>query len=150
MSLQLTPVLLMPALHRLVKTCAVLSQGWYPSAHSTINNSGPGVDNNPMTLGQCTWFAWYWRAANGNPLPGGGTLGHARTLGFCSGGLWLPGRPYSRSWRRLPDYCWMVWSRWYCYECVNADGSIVVREMNLDSRGIGTLTEGYYPGQLRR
>ena len=79
----------------------VLSQGWYPSAHSTINNSGPGVDNNPMTLGQCTWFAWYWRAANGNPLPGGGTLGHARTLGFCSGGLWLPGRPYSRSWRRL-------------------------------------------------
>lgn len=28
---------------------------------------------------------------------------------------------------------------------VNPDGSIKVREMNLDSRGVGTLTEGIIP-----
>ena len=28
---------------------------------------------------------------------------------------------------------------------VNSDGSLLVREMNLDSRGAGTLTEGIIP-----
>ena len=122
----------------------VLSQGWYPSAHSTINNSGPGVDNNPMTLGQCTWFAWYWRAANGNPLPGGGTLGHARTWASVAAA-------YGFRVDHIPEAgaVFQTTAGWYGHVgivmSVNADGSIVVREMNLDSRGIGTLTEGTIP-----
>lgn len=122
----------------------VLSQGWYPASHPTINKSGPGIDNNPMTLGQCTWFAWYWRAANSNPLPGGGTLGHARTWASVAAayGFRVDRNPE-------PGAVFQTTTGWYGHVGivmdVYADGSILVREMNLDSRGIGTLTEGVIP-----
>ena len=122
----------------------VLSQGWSPTAHPSINNGGPGIDNNPMTPGQCTWFAWYWRAANGNPLPGGATLGHARTWAYMASanGFRVDHTP-------APGAVFQTTSGWYGHVGividVYADGSLLVREMNLDSRGIGTLTEGIIP-----
>lgn len=122
----------------------VLSQGRNPGNHPTINNSGPGVDNNPMVRGQCTWYAWYWRAANGNPLPGGAYLSHAR--------YWA-GRASSAGYRvdHTPSVgaVFQTNAGYYGHVgiviAINGDGSIVVREMNLDNRGIGTLTEGTIP-----
>lgn len=122
----------------------VLSRGLSPSAHATINNGGAGVDGNPMTRGQCTWFAWYWRAANGNPLPGGGYLGHARTWAARAAAA-----GYSVDRNPRPGDVFQTTAGYYGHVgivlSVNGDGSLLVREMNLDSRGVGTLTEGIIP-----
>lgn len=122
----------------------VLSQGRNPSAHATINNSGVGVDDNPMVRGQCTWYAWYWRAVNGNPLPGSGYLGNAK--------YWAA-RAAARGFRvdHTPSVgaVFQTTAGYYGHVGIvigiNADGSLLVREMNLDNRGIGTLTEGVIP-----
>lgn len=122
----------------------VLSQGRNPSAHPTINNSGPGVDGNPMVRGQCTWYAWYWRAANGNPLPGGGYLSHARYWASraAAAGFRVDHTPsVGAVFQTTAGYYGHVG----IVIAINGDGSLLVREMNLDNRGIGTLTEGIIP-----
>lgn len=118
----------------------VLSRG----AYSDYFSNPVGINGNPMTRGQCTWFAWYWRAVNGNPLPGGATLGHARTWAV---------RAAAMGYRvdNIPEYgaVFQTTSGYYGHVGivinVNSDGSLLVQEMNLDSRGAGTLTQGIIP-----
>lgn len=118
----------------------VLSRGLYPAAYSDPR----GTSENPMTRGQCTWFAWYWRAVNGNPLPGGGYLGHAYSWAY---------RAAARGYRvdRIPEpgAVFQTTAGYYGHVgiviAVNSDGSLLVQEMNLDSLGIGTVTEGIIP-----
>lgn len=83
---------------------------------------------NPGTPGQCTWFAWWWRANNPNSLgrlPGG--LGHAYS--------WA-GSLANRGVSRTPAVGAVFQTNlgWYGHvgvvTAVNPDGSIVVREMN--------------------
>lgn len=122
----------------------VLSRGLSPTAHSTINNGGAGVDGNPMTRGQCTWFAWYWRAAHGNPLPGGGYLSHARYWASRAAAA-----GYSVDHNPRAGDVFQTTAGYYGHVGivlqVNGDGSLLVQEMNLDNRGVGTLTEGIIP-----
>lgn len=127
----------------------VLSQGRNPSAHPSINNGGVGVDNNPMVRGQCTWFAWYWRAINGRPLPGGGYLSHARYWASraASAGYAVDHNPeVGAVFQTTAGYYGHVG----IVVAINVDGSLTVREMNLDNRGIGTLTEGIIPASAVR
>lgn len=113
-------------------------------AYNPMYNNAAGINGNPMVRGQCTWFAWYWRAANGRPLPGGATLGHAR--------YWAS-RAAAMGYRvdKIPEYgaVFQTTAGYYGHVGIvtglNADGSINVREMNLDSRGVGTLTDGTIP-----
>lgn len=123
----------------------VVAQG----AYNGIYNNPAGINGNPMIRGQCTWYAWYWRATEGaamglRVMPGGATLGHARywatqasRLGFAVDRTPSVGAVFQTT------------SGYYGHVgivlAVNADGSIKVREMNLDSRGVGTLTEGIIP-----
>ena len=127
----------------------VLSQGRSPTQHPSINNSGPGVENNPMIRGQCTWYAWYWRAANGRPLPGGGYLSHARywAARAANAGYAVDRNPeVGAVFQTTAGYYGHVG----IVVAINVDGSLVVREMNLDNRGIGTLTEGIIPASAVR
>lgn len=118
----------------------VISRG----AWADIYDNPAGINGNPMTRGQCTWYAWYWRAAYGNPLPGGATLGHARTWAYQAArlGYAVDNTP------RAGDV-FQTTAGYYGHVgivlSVNPDGSLFVREMNLDSRGTGTLTEGIIP-----
>ncbi len=118
----------------------VLSRGLYPAGLSDPR----GTTNNPMTRGQCTWFAWYWRAVYGNPLPGGPYLGNAYSWAY---------RAAARGYRvdRIPEpgAVFQTTAGYYGHVgivlAVNGDGSLRVQEMNIDSLGIGTLTEGVIP-----
>lgn len=113
-------------------------------AYNPIYNDPVGINGNPMVRGQCTWYAWYWRATHGRPLPSGPVLGHAR--------YWA-NRAAARGYRvdRVPEVgaVFQTTAGYYGHVGIviglNADGSIKVREMNLDSRGVGTLTEGTIP-----
>lgn len=113
-------------------------------AYNGIYNNPAGINGNPMVRGQCTWYAWYWRATNGRPLPGGAVLGHAR--------YWAS-RAASMGYvvNRTPEVgaVFQTTAGYYGHVgivlAVYGDGSILVREMNLDSRGVGTLTEGIIP-----
>lgn len=118
-------------------------------AYNGIYSDPAGINGNPMVRGQCTWYAWYWRATEGvrmglRAMPGGATLSHARywatraaSLGFTV--------------NRTPSVgaVFQTTSGYYGHVGivldVYGDGSILVREMNLDSRGVGTLTEGIIP-----
>ncbi len=118
----------------------VISRG----AYAAIYDNPVGINGNPMTRGQCTWYAWYWRAINGNPLPGGSTLGHARTwavraatMGYAVDNVPRAGDVFQTT-AGYYGHVGIVLA-------VNSDGSLLVREMNLDSRGAGTLTEGIIP-----
>ncbi len=118
-------------------------------AYNGIYNNPAGINGNPMVRGQCTWYAWYWRATEGaamglRPMPGGATLSHAR--------YWAS-RAAALGFRvdRTPSVgaVFQTTSGYYGHVgivlAVNPDNSIFVREMNLDSRGAGTLTEGTIP-----
>ncbi len=119
----------------------IVARGAYNGIYGDVNGS---VSQNPMTRGQCTWYAWYWRAANGNKLPGGATLGNARSWAYqaAAHGFAVDKNP-------RPGDVFQTTAGYYGHVgivlAVNGDGSLFVREMNLDSRGIGTLTEGTIP-----
>ncbi len=118
----------------------VISRG----AYAGIYNDARGINGNPMVRGQCTWYAWYWRAVNGNPLPGGATLGNARNWAAAAR---RHGYLVNRS--PAPGAVFQTSAGYYGHVgivlAVNPDGSLLVREMNLDARGVGTLTEGTIP-----
>lgn len=119
----------------------VVARGAYNGIYSDINGS---ISSNPMTRGQCTWYAWYYRAVNGNPMPGGATLGNARTWAVRAAAM-----GYAVDKNPRPGDVFQTTAGYYGHVgivlSVNGDGSLFVREMNLDSRGIGTLTEGTIP-----
>ncbi len=122
----------------------VVARGAYNGIYTDVNGS---VSQNPMTRGQCTWYAWYWRAANGNKLPGGGSLGNARTWAARAAAM-----GYSVDKNPRPGDVFQTTAGYYGHVgivlSVNADGSLFVREMNIDSRGAGTLTEGTIPANM--
>lgn len=122
----------------------VVARGAYNGIYTDINGS---ISQNPMTRGQCTWYAWYWRAANGNKLPGGGTLGNARTWAARAAAA-----GYAVDKNPRPGDVFQTTAGYYGHVgivlSVNADGSLFVREMNIDSRGAGTLTEGTIPANM--
>lgn len=118
-------------------------------AYNGIYNNPAGINGNPMVRGQCTWYAWYWRATEGvamglRPMPGGATLSHARYWASRAAAMGFKVN-------RTPSVgaVFQTTSGYYGHVgivlAVNPDGSIKVREMNLDSRGVGTLTEGIIP-----
>ena len=113
-------------------------------AYNGIYNNPAGINGNP-----CTWYAWYWRATEGvamglRPMPGGATLSHARYWASRAAAMGF-------TVNRTPSVgaVFQTTSGYYGHVgivlAVNPDGSIKVREMNLDSRGVGTLTEGIIP-----
>ncbi len=123
----------------------VISRGLYPAGL----NDPRGINSNPMTRGQCTWFAWYWRATKGvdmglRPMLGGATMGHARSWAYVAraNGFVVNNTPSVGA-------VFQTTAGYYGHVGIVtdtlADGSLRVQEMNLDSRGIGTLTEGIIP-----
>lgn len=122
----------------------VVARGAYNGMYVDVNGS---ISQNPMTRGQCTWYAWYWRAANGNKLPGGGSLGNARTWAARAAAM-----GYAVDKNPRAGDVFQTTAGYYGHVgivvSVNGDGSLFVREMNIDSRGAGTLTEGTIPASM--
>ncbi len=100
---------------------------------------------NRMTPGQCTWYAWWWRAHS--PLSLGklpdGLLGNANTWDTALAG-------YGYRVDRTPEVgaVFQTRSGWYGHVgvviAINGDGSIRVREMNYGYRAY-TITEATVP-----
>lgn len=84
---------------------------------------------NPGYAGQCTWFAWWWRANDPRSLGQlpGGYIGHAYTWAST-----LASRGVGRT--PVVGAVFQTTLGWYGHvgvvTAINGDGSIVVREMN--------------------
>ena len=100
---------------------------------------------NPMTAGQCTWYAWWWRAKYGNPLPSG-MKGNANVWDRVL-------RGYGYRVDRTPEVgaVFQTSAGWYGHVGIvvgiNNDGSIVVREMNYGYRAY-VVTESTIPANI--
>lgn len=100
---------------------------------------------NPMTAGQCTWYAWWWRANYGNPLPSG-MKGNANVWDVV-----LRNAGYRVD--RTPEVgaVFQTSAGWYGHVGIvvgiNNDGSIVVREMNYGYRTY-VVTEATIPANI--
>ena len=100
---------------------------------------------NPMTAGQCTWYAWWWRAKYGNPLPSG-MKGNANVWDSVL-------RGYGYRVDRTPEVgaVFQTSAGWYGHVGIvvgiNNDGSIVVREMNYGYRAY-VVTESTIPANI--
>lgn len=102
---------------------------------------------NQFAFGQCTWYAFWWRGAHGRPLPtelrGNANVWatNARRLG-----LRVDNNPEAGAVFQTP-------SGWYGHVGVvlnvNADGSILVREMNYGYRAY-VITESTIPANTAR
>lgn len=110
-------------------------------------NSGYG---NRMAPGQCTWYAWWWRATSPlsqGPLPAG-LLGNANSWARNAAAL---GSRVDRN----PEVgaVFQTVSGWYGHVgvvlAVNPDGSILVREMNYGYRAY-VITESTIPANVVR
>lgn len=109
--------------------------------HDNVVRSG----TNRMTPGQCTYYAWWWREVNGNPLPGALTgdakywAANARRLGMRVDNTPAPGAVFQTV------------NGWYGHVGVvlrvNDDGSILVREMNYGYRA-WVVTESTIPANI--
>lgn len=98
--------------------------------------------NNRMVWGQCTYYAWWWRWANGNPLPDALTgdakywAVNARRLGMQVDNIPSAGAVFQTT------AGW--WGHVGIVLNVNADGSLLVREMNYGYRS-NVVTESIIP-----
>lgn len=99
---------------------------------------------NKMYAGQCTYYAWWWRWAHGNPLPGDGTAwGNARSWASTA-------RRYGLTVNKSPSVgaIFQTASGGVGHVGVvigvNADGSILVREMNYNYHA-GVIFESTIP-----
>ena len=98
-----------------------------------------------MTAGQCTWYAWWWRAKYGNPLPSG-MKGNANVWDSVL-------RGYGYRVDRTPEVgaVFQTSAGWYGHVGIvvgiNNDGSIVVREMNYGYRAY-VVTESTIPANI--
>ncbi len=104
--------------------------------------------NNTMAWGNCTYYAWWWRWANGMALPvpagGGGTFwGNANNWANAA-------RALGMTVDKTPSYgaVFQTTAGWYGHvgivTAVNGDGSITVREMNYGYR-LNVITESTIP-----
>lgn len=101
--------------------------------------------SNRMVGGQCTYYAWWWREAHGNPLPSALTgdakywANNARRLGLTVNNSPSIGAVFQTT------------AGWYGHVGVvvrkNPDGSIVVREMNYGYRA-GVIMESTIPANV--
>lgn len=97
---------------------------------------------NRMVWGQCTYYAWWWREAYGNPLPANLTgdakywANNARNLGLRVDNIPEAGAVFQTT------------AGWYGHVGVvlriNDDGSLLVREMNYAHRA-NVITESIIP-----
>lgn len=125
----------------------VYSYSYYGSASDrqgmhVVSDNVYRSGTNRMAWGQCTFYAWWWREANGMPLPSSLTgdakywANNARRLGLVVD--------------NTPSYgaVFQTPSGWYGHVGVvlrvNDDGSILVREMNYGYRA-GVVTESTIP-----
>lgn len=109
--------------------------------YDNVTRSG----TNRMVWGQCTYYAWWWREANGNPLPAALTgdakywAANARSLGLQVNNTPSAGAVFQTG------------AGWYGHVGVvlrvNDDGSIVVREMNYGYR-VNVITESTIPANV--
>lgn len=103
---------------------------------------------NNMGWGQCTYYAWWWRAAHGNPLPGSeGDWGHARYWASHAAAIGMRvdrtpsvGAVFQTTGSSPYGHVGIVVG-------INSDGSIVVREMNYGGR-INIVTESTIPANI--
>lgn len=101
--------------------------------------------NNRMVWGQCTYYAWWWRWANGNPLPDALTgdakywAANASRLGMVVDSTPSAGAVFQTT------------AGWYGHVgiviAVNSDGSLLVREMNYGYRS-NVVTESIIPASI--
>lgn len=117
--------------------------------HQVYENVNSGYGNR-MSPGQCTWYAWWWRATSPlsqGPLPSG-LLGNARDWARNAAAL---GSRVDRS----PEVgaVFQTNNGWYGHVgvvlAVNPDGSILVREMNYGYRAY-SITEATIPANAVR
>lgn len=112
------------------------------TAYDPVSSEG----GNPMSPGQCTWYAWWWRYSHGMPLPGGPTLGSARSWAATAAAA-----GYAVD--RTPSYgaVFQTTAGYYGHvgivTGVNSDGSIIVREMNYNYRAY-VVTESTIPANI--
>lgn len=98
---------------------------------------------NRMVWGQCTYYSWWWRWKNGNPLPQSGAWGDAKTWHITARqlGLAVDKSPRAGDVFQTPN-------GWYGHVGVvlrvNDDGSLLVREMNYGYR-VNVITESTIP-----
>ena len=125
----------------------------YTFQGSTSDRQNPRVvyDNvtrsatNRMVWGQCTYYAWWWREAYGNPLPASLT-GDAKywAVNASALGLRVDHTPEAGA-------VFQTTSGWYGHVGVvlrvNDDGSILVREMNYGYR-VNVITESTIPANV--
>lgn len=102
---------------------------------------------NQFAYGQCTWYAFWWRGAHGNPLPTslrGNANVWARNAAAL--GLRVDHNPEVGAVFQTP-------TGWYGHVgvvlAVNGDGSILVREMNYGYRAY-VITESTIPANTAR
>ena len=112
----------------------------------TVYEAVSSEGGNPMTPGQCTWYAWWWRYTHGMALPGGFTLGSARSWAStaASAGYTVNRTPaYGAVFQTTAGYYGHVG----IVTGVNSDGSITVREMNYNYRAY-VVTEATIPANI--
>lgn len=104
---------------------------------------------NKMYSGQCTYYAWWWRWAHGNPLPGDGqSWGNARSWASAA-------RRYGLAVDKNPSVgaVFQTASGGVGHVGivigVNSDGSILVREMNYNYHA-GVIFESTIPANYVR
>ena len=100
--------------------------------------------SNPGIPGQCTWYAWWWRATNASSLgqlPGG--LSHAR---YWASQLASRGVSHTPKVGAVFQTSSGVYGHVGVVIAINSDGSITVREMNY--LGNYVLTEAEIPASL--
>lgn len=85
---------------------------------------------NPGYAGQCTWFAWWWRANDPRSLGrlSGGMTGHAYNWANYYAGRGVSRTPAVGA--VFQTYSGSVYGHVGVVTAINDDGSIVVREMN--------------------